>query len=59
MCHREVRERLLLLNDATKDVARNAYEKAFLGLGAFAMYRHPLVHDAVLGDVIAKNVSAN
>jgi 5'-3' exonuclease len=56
-CHREARERLLPLNDATKDVARNAYEKAFLG--AIAMYRHPLVYDPVLGDVIANDVSAN
>lgn len=57
MCHRDVREGLLLLNDVMRDVARNAHEKAILG--AFAIYRHLLVYDPVLGDVIANNVSAN
>jgi hypothetical protein len=44
------------MNDETKEVARNAYKKAFLG--AIAMYRHPLVYDHVLDDVIANEFSA-
>ena len=53
-CHREARERLLPMHDEEKELVRRAYEKAFLG--AVAMYRHPLVHDPILGDVIANDV---
>ena len=55
-CHREARDRLLPLCDEEKDVARSAYEKAFLG--AIAIYRHPLVYDPILGDTIANDVSS-
>ncbi|KAL3805656.1 hypothetical protein HJC23_005900 [Cyclotella cryptica] len=55
MCHKEAREQLLPLEDERKEWARRAYERAFLG--AVAMYRHPLVHDPFLGDVIANDVS--
>ena len=55
-CHREARERLLPLHDEEKDMARSAYEKAFLG--AVAIYRHPLVYDPILGDTIANDVSS-
>ncbi|KAL3769324.1 hypothetical protein ACHAWO_007523 [Cyclotella atomus] len=56
-CHREERARLLPLHDGEKEMARHAYEKAFLG--SIVMYRHPLVFDPVLGDMIANDVSSN
>lgn len=56
-CHGEARALYLPLNDEDKAEARNVYEKTFLG--AVAMYRHPLVYDPVLGDVIANDVSSS
>eukprot|EP00956_Cyclotella_meneghiniana_P014292 scaffold21342_cov66-Cyclotella_meneghiniana.AAC.8 len=56
-CHGEARAQYLPLNDEDKAEARDVYEKAFLG--AVAMYRHPLVYDPVLGDVIANDVSSS
>ena len=54
-CHKVARERLLPLDDPETEVARSAYERAFLA--ALAAFRHPLVYDPIsMSHVVANDV---
>ena len=52
-CHKVARERLLPLDDPETEVARSAYERAFLA--ALAAFRHPLVYDPISRSHVVAN----